>query len=248
MRASRGKPGFTLIETLIVLAILAAVAALVLPGTVSQLRSARFDQASQQVLIAADTCRSQAIRRSAAWELVLVSRGAETHLAMQPAGMSAVDAGVSVPPTPVDAQMSDVAPTSESSEKPAPIKPEDLLTLPEGVTIQAGAAPDQTGAATTDRPETDAEATSTSGGSISGSGSVLAVFLPDGSVIAAPFELRSKDRTLRAVPMFHAGRFSFRVVDQSTGRVPESEPSTPTEVTPAPSSSVAPATKPEAGP
>lgn len=190
--ASPRHRAFTLIETLIVLAILAAVAALVLPGTVGQLRAARTDQITRDIILAADSCRSQAIRTGQPWRLILTQRGVTHSLAIEP--------------LPRAADQASPAREAPADEPLLSATRQELLTLPDACRI---AAPESSSQA--DRSETDADAPAPS--SSPDDAEPLAVFLPDGSLFARPFELSSRDVRIRFTPHASSGRFTFAHVE-----------------------------------
>jgi prepilin-type N-terminal cleavage/methylation domain-containing protein len=210
--ASPRHRAFTLIETLIVLAILAAVAALVLPGTVGQLRAARTDQITRDIVLAADSCRSQAIRTGQPWRLILTQRGITRSLAIEPLAR-ADERSRSASETPAD------TPVLSATRQ-------ELIALPDACRIAASAVADQH-----DGPKTDAE-TSDPSGADSGSepatddAAPLAIFLPDGSVIARPFELTARETRIRFTPHAISGRFTFAPVEQATAG-PDAPPEAP---------------------
>ncbi len=189
---------FTLIETLIVLSILAAIAALVLPGAVDELRAVRTSQTVQDIALAADACRSQAIRTGQPWRLILVPAGTGQRLAMEPVipnqDPQAPDS-TSIPSPPAD----------QAGDRPAQPR-EELLELPDSVALSMLASE-----AEADRPETDREAQPAQ----ASEANLLAVYLPDGSAISRGFELTSRGRRFRFAATPGSGKLVSQPVLES---------------------------------
>src|SRR4051812_23589846 len=96
---ARMKPGFTLLEVLVALALLILVVALVLPTVAGFSESVVFKNTCDQVSSAVSVCRSEAQRRGTNMELV-TSRGTDGRMSLvgRPAATEATTAENEVKP------------------------------------------------------------------------------------------------------------------------------------------------------
>lgn len=183
---AQSRPGYTLLELLIVLAVLAALAALVLPAIRGPLDKSRLTAAAQQIQASLAKARALAIREGTSVQVRCELRGQTLRIERIPAPLLI---------TPVNSDASQQEPNADDRNLLR------SLTLPAGVhfeSVQQGLAPfrntpevpgDSTEVAESVTPESESVSVETA--NLTSWGDPI-VFSPDGRTQNAEIEIRGQ--------------------------------------------------------
>jgi prepilin-type N-terminal cleavage/methylation domain-containing protein len=169
--APMGSRGFTLLEVLVALAVVAVMASLAIPGLWGRMDGAKLNAAARQVEAALVTIRANSQRDGVALELVAIDGPGGVRLRADPLGSGAGEVGAgTLAPRP--SRVLATLPAGVRIILSVPPPEEDVMLAPEGQTRRAGYSPGG--------DELPVK---------------LAVLLPDGSVVATgPFRIGMGER------------------------------------------------------